>query len=260
VTHLQAVYLYDDPDTAGLDIDYLAGYLATEAPGLQVGVRTDFLTHHFGRFPEEHRAALERELERQLAGTRAAAHLDADEEGLPWAQADLDDVYVARLLQAALRLLIPEDEASTDRLHCVFMSQLLADIDAPADPRIGVAALGSPTLISTSGLVEAPRRPREYYFRRDHYAMLGAVEHIDALVEQFADRTVDYGDPRINELLKGYLLMAVVYRATGDGPCADPLCPLHAADTQQELLQSQLGDRSRICGYHRGILDTVYEE
>ena len=36
MTHLQAVYLYDDPDTAGLDIDYLAGYLATEAPGLQV--------------------------------------------------------------------------------------------------------------------------------------------------------------------------------------------------------------------------------
>ena len=50
MTHLQAVYLYDDPDTAGLDIDYLAGYLATEAPGLQVGVRTDFLPHHFGRF------------------------------------------------------------------------------------------------------------------------------------------------------------------------------------------------------------------
>lgn len=260
MTHLHTVYLYDDPDTAGLDIDYLAGSLAAEAPGLQVGVRTDFLTHHFGRFPEEHRAALEHELERQLAGTRASAHLDAEDEGLPWAQVDADEVYVGRLLQAALRLLIPEDEATTDRLHCVFISQLLADIDDPAAPRVGVAALGSPTIISTSGLVEAPRRPREYYFRRNHYAMLGAVEHIDSLAEQFADRTVDYGDPRINELLKGYLLMAVVYRATGDGPCADPLCPLHAANTQQQLLQTQLGDRSRICGYHRGMLDTVYGE
>lgn len=260
MTHLQAVYLYDDPDTAGLDIDYLAGYVAAQAPGLDVGVRTDFLTHHFGRFPQEQRAVLERELERQLAGTRAAAHLSTDDESLPWLGVDPDEAYVGRSLQAVLRLLIPEDEASTDRLHCVFMSQLLADLDDPAAPHVGVAALGSPALISTSGLVEAPRRPREYYFRRNHYAMLGALEHIDTLSDQFADRTVDYGDPRINELLKGYLLMAIVYRATGDGPCADPLCPLHAAETQQQLLQSQLGDSSRICDYHRGILNSVSSE
>ncbi len=255
MTYLRAVYLYDDPDTAGLDIDYLAGYLAAEIPGLDVGVRTDFLTHHFERFPEDHRGTLEHELERQLSGASVSTIIDG--AGLAGLEGLADDAFVGRYLQAALRLLIPEEEAGTERLHCVFVPQLLADVDDFGTGRIGVGVLGSPSLISTSGLIEAPRRPREYYFRRNHYAMLGAAEHIDVLAEQFAESTVDYGDPRINELLKGYLLMAVIYRATGDGPCPDPDCPLHAAETQQQLLQVHVGDTGRICSRHRAMLDEI---
>ncbi len=269
MTGLQTIYLYDDPDSQGLDIDYLAGYLASELPRVEVGVRTDFVTHHLGRFSEEERDTLEAELRKQLEGGTVGAVARAQEPPITESteDSDLQEMYVARSLQAAMRLLIPQEEADMAQLHIIFCSELLGEFDVQNGPpcdtlrtlQAGVAALGSPTVISTSGLIEAPKRPREYHFKRTQYLMFGADEHLDELAEQFADRTVGYGDPRLNELLKGYLLIAVIYRATGEGPCSEPTCPLYAARTQQELLEAQAGAQSRICQRHREILNALGE-
>lgn len=256
---LDTIYIYDDPDIEGLDVGYLAGYLAGELPRLRVGVRGDFITHHLGRFSAAERKILEDELARQLAGARAATLLQDDQQpiALPPDSADLEAAYVAQPLQAALRLLVPEDESGMDQLHILLCSDLLAEVSDQPSLRFGIAALGSPSIISTSGLVEAPRKPREYYFRRVQYLMLGAEDHLEELAEQFADRTAGYGDPRINEMLKGYLLMAAIYRALGDGPCTEPTCPLYAARTQTELLQAQTGPESRLCPHHAEMLDAI---
>jgi len=269
VTGLHTIYLYDDPDSQGLDIDYLAGYLASELARVEVGVRTDFITHHLGRFSEEERETLEAELRKQLEGATVEALARAQEPAITelTGDTDLQEMYAARPLQAAMRLLIPQEETDMAQLHIIFCSELVGELDVQSGPSLdtlrtlqtGVAALGSPTIISTSGLIEAPKRPREYYFKRTQYLMLGADEHLDELAEQFADRTVAYGDPRLNELLKGYLLMAVIYRATGDGACSEPTCPLYAAGTQQELLEAQAGPQSRICQRHREILNAIGE-
>ena len=256
---LDRIYLYDDPDSQGLDIDYLAGYLASELPAVEVGVRTDFLTHHLGRFSDEEREVLIPELSRQLDGAKTEAPESSDSPPVkePVSEPDMAELFLGRPLQAALRLLVPEEEAALWHLHIVFVSDLAAELDVQGGLRIGVGALGAPTIISTSGLIEAPRRPREYYFKRTQYVMVGAEEHLATLADEFADRTAGYGDPRLNELLKGYLLMAVVYRATGDGPCSEPTCPLHAAETQSQLLEAQVGLESRICNRHRQVLDSI---
>ncbi len=267
MTGLETIYLYDDPDSQGLDIDYLAGYLAAELPRVEVGVRTDFITHHLARFSEQQRDTLAAILGKQLEGARAGAPAGAEAAPITESaeESHLQGMYVAESLQAAMRLLIPEEEAEMAQLHVIFTAELIGELEAESGPafgtiggsRAGVAALGSPTVISTSGLVEAPKRPREYYFKRTQYLMLGAGDYLEELAEQFADRTVGYGDPRLNELLKGYLLMAVVYRATGAGPCSEPTCPLYAAGSQKELLEAQAGPESRICQHHREILDAL---
>ena len=176
MTGLHTIYLYDDPDSQGLDIDYLAGYLASELARVEVGVRTDFITHHLARFSEEERERLEAELRRQLEGATVGALAHAQEPPITESRddTDLQEMYVARSLQAAMRLLIPQEEADMAQLHIIFCSDLVGEFDAQSGPscdtvrtlQAGVAALGSPTIISTSGLIEAPRRPREYYFKR----------------------------------------------------------------------------------------------
>ena len=250
--------IYDDPDSEGLDTNYLAGFLASQLPGLQKVARSDFVTHHLARFGPSERDILEAELSKQLAGASVAELLsDTDELLPPLSGVDLETAYLARPLQAAMRLLIPEAASDMGHQHIIICSDLLADYDPQNGLFGGVAALGNPSIVSTSGLIEVPSRPREYNFRRAQYVMLGAEEYLEDLAHQFADQTAGYGDPRINELLKGYLLMAVVYRATGDGPCAEPTCPLHAARTQAELLQAQTGLESRLCAHHTALLEAI---
>jgi|LSQX01.3.fsa_nt_gb hypothetical protein len=256
---LDTIYIYDDADSEGLDIDYLAGFLASHLPRLRIAVRTDFITHHLSRFTAEERNTLETELSRQLTGAKATRLLSEVSDPFPSEppEIDLDATYLVRPLQAALRLLIPEAEANLGHLHILINSNLLAEFDPENGLQSGVAALGNPSIVSTSGLIEVPRRPREYNFRRVQYVMLGAEDYLDDLAQQFADQTAGYGDPRINELIKGYLLMAVVYRATGDGPCAEPTCPLFAAHTQAELFQAQAGPDSHLCAHHAALLEAI---
>ncbi len=257
MTHISRVYLYDDADSPGLDIDYLAGFLVSEVPGLDVGVRTHFLTHQIGNRDEKERDLMVADLSTRLEATRAVSLFEDGEFPLP--VDDPDEVVLAAPLQSAFRSTILKDESGLDHLHIVFTSEFLAELTAAGGLKLGVAALGAPTIISTAGLVEAPERPKEYHFKRVQYVMLGAAEYLEDIDEEFADRTVSYGDPRTNELIKGYILQAIVYRATGNASCSSPTCPLHAATTQQGMLNAQVGPDSRICAYHREILNAVAE-
>lgn len=255
MTHISRVYLYDDADSPGLDIDYLSGFLASEVPGLEVGVRTHFLTHQIGNRAEKERDSIVESLLTSLEATRAIFLFEDGE--FPLAVENPDEVMLAAPLQSALRATILKEESALDHLHIIFSSDLLTEPTGDGGLRVGLAALGVPTIISTPGLVEAPERPKEYHFKQAQYIMLGAGDHLEDIDAEFADRTVSYGDPRINELLKGYLLQAIVYRATGDISCKNSTCPLHAARTQQALLNAQIGPDSQICAYHREILDVV---
>ncbi|MFO7946653.1 MAG: DUF6775 family putative metallopeptidase [Armatimonadota bacterium] len=261
-TPLSHIYLYDDPDAQGLDIDYLAGYLASVLPACEVGVRTDFITHHLGNMAAEERETATAQLAGDLDDADPISRLSGEDLIFDdvRGRTDTHDYYLFRPLQRALRALICQDEAGLDHLHIIFVTHLLAKIDQPLDFSSYIAALGAPTVISTSGLVEVPERPKEYHFKRLQYATFGTEDHLPELAEDFADQTLGYGDPRLNDVLRGYLLMALVYRATGDGPCDIPTCPLYAGETQAEVLQAQVGDRSALCPHHADLISRICPE
>ncbi|MFP3903401.1 MAG: DUF6775 family putative metallopeptidase [Armatimonadota bacterium] len=259
IAPVRHIYLYDDPDAQGLDIDYLAGYLASELPACEVGVRTDFITHHLGNMPAGERNTATARLSEELEDADPVSRISGDDLlfGEVLEQAEAHDYYLFRPLQNALRTLVPEREAGLDHLHIVVTAHLLAEIEKPLNFHPRLAALGAPSVISTSGLIEVPERPKEYHFRRLQYATFGADDHLPDLAEDFADRALGYGDPRLNDVLRGYMLMAVVYRATGDGPCDIPTCPLYAGDTQGEVLQAQVREQSRLCAHHSRLIQTI---
>ncbi len=261
-TPISHIYLYDDPDAQGLDIDYLAGYLASELTACKVGVRTDFITHHLGNMPAEKRDGATAQLSQDLEDADPVSRISGEDLLFEHVleQADAHDYYLFRPLQRALRALIPQEEAGLDHLHIVFTAHLLAEIEQPLNLHPRMAALGAPSVLSTSGLVEVPDRPKEYHFKRMQYATFGADDHLPDLAEDFADRALGYGDPRLNDVLRGYMLMAVIYRATGDGPCDIPTCPLYPADTQVDVLDAQLGHESAMCPHHAELFHRIGTE
>jgi hypothetical protein len=251
--------LYDDPESAGLNVLDLAGYLAARLPDVEVSPRSDYFTHHLARFAEEQQDMLVQELEKQLSSFEIEDAILPEDRGKapaePTEDLDLGAIYDATGLQAALKLLLPPEESGADHLHIVFTDHCIADWDLAARRmRIRIAALGQPTVISTSGLIEAPEKPKQYHFMRAQLAFLGQEEALDEVEGHFSDTTLGYADPRLNEVLKGYVLKAAFYRMFNEAACRVQSCRLFDAATHEEMLEAQTGRRPGLCHRHAEML------
>ena len=261
-TILKRIFLYDDPDTPGLDIGELAGYLIARLPAGEVACRRDYITHHLERFAEPQREALIDELVQQLEGFEIDNLVIPEDRGkLPEEPAEgleLGTIYEATGLQAALKLLLPQEESGSGDLHLVFSDHCIADWDTDLRrARLRIASLGQPTVISTCGLIEAPAKPKQYHFLRTQMAILGAdTDEVD-IADQFSDRALGYGDPRLNEALKGYVLKAAFYRMFNEATCRTRTCRLFDARTQEDVITAQIGRRPGLCEEYGRMLVEV---
>ncbi|MBU2568008.1 MAG: hypothetical protein KJ967_04475 [Elusimicrobia bacterium] len=139
----------------------------------------------------------------------------------------------------------------------LFTNQLMATYDE-ADKRyhLRTAIHSVPlSIISVTGIIEAPAKPREYYLKKQ----AGIPEH--ELKAEFAGRFIDYGDKRaITECSKGLVLQAIFYAVTGEPFCENKKCRLFNAHWQEELIASQIKNRQGLCPAHKKILEDAKKD
>ena len=139
--------------------------------------------------------------------------------------------------------------------HVVFTDLLVGTYDQ-SDMRYHGRALvaANPCLISTTGMVEAPARPRDYCIEVMAAQMAGT--NTDGVESRHAGRFLTYGDDRLQKVAEGYLLQVISYFETGEAFCENRDCRLFNAHWQSELIHSQVTS-GRLCGRHRSILDGI---
>ena len=272
---LQYAYLYDEGTASTLDAAAVAAYLEAMF-GLGVEVRGAFLLHHLAGRPEAERerelAALAERLAR--VKVREVERPDHFPDPLP-GEVDFerrrlgnDDrgapgiLYDGFRCQQLLAGRLPPGERSLEHLHLVFTNRTLGTWEE-SDRRYHLRSilLGHPAIISTTGLVEAPAKPREFYFARQRLGLVARDEAVHAaLKEQFRGRFHDHDDPRLTEVAKGYALQAAFYQAAGVAFCANPDCRLYNAHWQEELLRAQLGPKANLCPEHAGLLEKAIRD
>jgi hypothetical protein len=252
------VYLYEDPSSAVLDLNAVAAHLV-EVLGIPTSVRHEFLLHH--------KVADLDALAREMAAMRVSdiAHplptgepppplvmferrrMESPERGSPGVL--YDGVRLQRILRAAL----PPKERTLRSAHVAFTSRLLGTFE-DADRRYHARAvvLGYPSLISTSGLVEGPAKPRAFYAAKRGLRIESADARYESLKEGFAERFLDFDDARLTQVAKGYALQALFYHATGEPFCDDGDCVLFNAHWQEELLHAQV-ESGLLCARHRKV-------
>jgi hypothetical protein len=146
-----------------------------------------------------------------------------------------------------IRSLLPSHSIS--RLHILITTRLLSTEEGGIH-HIRAILLGYPCIISTSGLVEGPAKPRKFYlFRR-----LGNEELYRAVEE---DNSLRHDDPRLPLVLRGYTLQALFYHATGNPFCKDKGCCLYNAHWQDELIYAQLESPYELCPFHEKLLEEL---
>lgn len=266
------IHLYSEHAVPALNMDELLHYVNGMLPRFIADLREDLIATSVAPLPEEPRAeAISRLAERfARARVRNPNHHETNPSPLP-GEIDYERRRLTGLTHATgilydgdemseiLRDLIAREEANLDHIHIVFSNQLFGTWDSD-DLRYHarVSLYGFPSLISTTGLVEAPAKPREFYFLKQRYAALGLYDAPDVeLKTQLKGRFIDYGDERTTGALEGYVMQAVIYHLSGDAFCSDPDCRLFNAHWQEEVIRCQLQGDYELCPVHRELLERL---
>ena len=148
---------------------------------------------------------------------------------------------------------ITENDLDPNNLHIVFTNKLVCTYDTDDDRYHGRTVICSnPAIISTTGMIEAPARPKEYYFEAMKCKTQGLS--IQDLKKNYSGKFLDYHDKRLSKIAEGCLLQAIFYYITGDAFCSSLDCRLNNAHWQKDLLYSQL-KIGKLCNKHQALLD-----
>ncbi len=163
-------------------------------------------------------------------------------------------LYDGIQLHNFFREMIPAEERRLDDVHIIFTDRLFGTFDTN-DLRYHARSIicGYPSIISTSGIVEAPAKPREFYIEKQ-MCSLNDIMGIERLKQKFKGRFIDYNDRRMTEVVKGYTMQAVFYQLFHEAFCEDKNCRLYNAHWQEELIDAQMKP-PEFCKVHEKMLD-----
>jgi len=147
-------------------------------------------------------------------------------------------------------------EENLDTLHIIFTNKLTATFseeDMGDDFRYHARALiaSNPSIISTTGIVEAPAKPRRYYMELFGCASKARIKEIK---DRYKGQFLEYHDNRLEKIVEGYLSQVIFYVETGEAFCEDKNCRLFNAHWQKDLFESQLTN-SAFCKNHKNKLE-----
>lgn len=254
---ISKIFLYDEPSIPEIQINDLAGFIA-ETFGVQVYVRKSFFSHFKS----------DRETAAKLASVRVfntqvpfETHVPTEEE-INFEEESFGNnsasdnmvLYDGFELQKIMLDKIPNEELSGDMFHLAFTTKLSCTYDHEDYRYHGRAVICSnPTIISTTGIIEAPAKPRAYYWIMQHSISQGL--NLDALKDKFRGKFLEYHDKNLGQVAKGYALQAIFYYITAEPFCDSKECVLHNAHWQEDLIHAQI-ELGKLCEYHQRILES----
>lgn len=260
---LNKVILYDEGIPQVLNIAEIAEYLREKLAKVAVEIREspfysvlDRLSDYARRIA---RIKIQDATKRILSGQEPLyGEVEYEKRRISGKTRAFGVVYDGLELQRIFWELISQEERRLKFVHIVFTNRLFAtweESDRRYHARVSV--YGIPSIISTTGIVEAPAKPREYYLLKQQYEMLR--KDLLELKDGFKGRFIDYEDERLTEVMKGYAMQAVFYFLVGTPFCDDKGCRLYNAHWQQELIFAQLKSGYEFCSRHQRLIEEENE-
>jgi len=260
------VYLYDGGKSKSLKLNEISRYIKKTFKNFKVKIREEFINFYLSKLPIEKRKEVVKILGERFASIKVykIGSRDLRREPLPGEieyeiRRLLDKkskssgiLYDGFKLEEILSEFIPKDELNFKFCHIVFTNQLFGTWDEN-DKRwhARVSIYGFPSIISTTGIVEAPAKPKEFYLKKQ----MGI--NIEILKKEFEGRFIDYDDYRLTEVMKGYVMQSIFFHITGEPFCSNKKCRLFNAHWQEEVINSQLKKGDEFCKKHQEIIKMI---
>ncbi|KER06530.1 hypothetical protein AAA799E16_00768 [Marine Group I thaumarchaeote SCGC AAA799-E16] len=240
------IIIYDEPTVPEIQIEKLKKFLK-DTLHTEVEVRRNFFEDANEKLFQEISATRIFELKKPFSKhIPTESEIQMERENIDNSQNKEKILYDGFEFQKIISKFIPANEQSQDTLHIVLTNKLTCTFDE-SDFRYHARVLigTNPSIISTTGIIEAPAKPKEYYLE---LMTNFSKEDTDKIKEKFKGEFLEYHDPRLSEIVEGYMLQSIMYYETGEAFCENKECRLYNAHWQKELLHSQLN--KKFCSKH----------
>ncbi|MDY6833687.1 MAG: DUF6775 family putative metallopeptidase [Chloroflexota bacterium] len=259
---LNHIILYNEGVDDNVDLPQIASYLKDRLGRIDVEIRSSLFSQELS--PEQISFYSKR-----LASARISSanqfweeheplygEVEYEKRSIQGKTKSIGILYEGIELQLIYSELVPQTESNLRCVNIVLTKRLFATWDnANKRYHARVVLLGIPSLISTTGIIEAPAKPRDYYILKQQYEMIG--KDLLELGERFSGQYIDYDDDRMTEIIKGYAMQSVFYYLTGTPFCQDSRCRLFNAHWQDEMISAQLHGEYELCPKHAYLLSDL---
>lgn len=255
VVKISRIIFYDEPAVPEIDIDGLVRF-ARDSTGVIVERRGP--AEGYGG-PDTHAGMAAARVRRHDVPFEAHAPLaseirDEEERGRRATDGTNITCYDGIQLLDLFSQIIPTDEMTRDVFHVIFTSRLCCTYsytDYRYHGRLTICS--NPSIISTTGMVEAPARPRQYHIDSIISSRTGGdPADID---KKYVGQFLRYHDSRIAGVSRACFLQALLYYISGRPFCNDPNCSIYNAHWQAEMLHAQARG---LCKSHEAVLKTAF--
>ena len=253
---ISKIILYDEPTVPEIKLENLQKFLEKTFP-VETEVRENIL-----KYSNEHTSQKIAECKIFNLRKDFEKHIPTSEE-ITFEKLNIENtstteniiMYDGFHLQRVFADLIPDYENTQNIFHIFFTNKLTCTYDYKDYRYHGRALIGAnPSIISTTGIIEAPAKPREYYFELMTNFTRGV--NVDYVKEKFKGSYLEYHDLRLSKIIEGYLLQAIFYYETGEPFCENKDCKLLNSHWQKDLIHSQL-ESGKLCPKHQVALEKM---
>lgn len=229
---LKAIYFYTLDIPKNLKLKEIEKYVSEIFPKVKIENRCDFLKYF---------SVKKNDFEKKLQNTKIKNY-------------GIENFYDGFKLTNIFASFMNKKELNFENCNIIFTSLLFGTFgENRYHARTSIYSL--PSLISSSGIVEAPAKPRDYYIKKQSY--LFAKLPIAEVENEFKEKFISYNDKRLTEVVKGYVLQAIFFNLTFNPFCTEKNCRLFNAHWQEDMINAQLN--GKLCKRHKGILKRKIE-
>lgn len=167
-------------------------------------------------------------------------------------------LYDGFVLQRLFADMITSVEISLAHIHIIFTSLLTCTFNEDDDWRYHGRAIicGTPSIVSTTGIIEALAKPREFYISQ--LGRMAAADN-DVMKKKLAGKFIDYDDTRITAAGINYALQAIFFFLTdGDPFCSNKDCRLYNAHLQEDLIH--IIEKGMLCNHHKDLANNFVKQ
>lgn len=250
------IILYNESATTQIQIEKIKKFLEEQFP-ITIEIRDNILRYSL---PDTARKIAECKI--YYLKKDFEKHIPTEEE-IKFEELNIQDtsiteniiMYDGFQLQKIFTELIPEDENKQNFFHICFTNKLTCTFDYSDFRYHGRALIGAnPSIISTTGIIEAPAKPRDYYV--DLMINYSRGVNVESIKKKYKGTYLEYNDKRLSTVIEGYLLQTIFYYETGEPFCNNSGCRLFNAHWQKDLLHSQL-EIGKLCLDHQNKLKKI---